>query len=225
MKRVLIIEDDKSLGTVIQHKIKEGGYDVVHVVDGESGLHEVTIRKYDVVICDLSLPKMSGHTVLRSIRLKDPQVPIISITNFAQDENEILSYMNGANVFHKKPLRFDVLLSQIKMLLERAKQSDYAEIGDIVIDNEKRVVKKSGKIIPLSHKEFDVLYIFVNSPGEVFTRRELIEKTTASAVEVEDGSIDTIISRIRKKLGTYKDSHVIDTVYKQGYRLSLLYLE
>jgi DNA-binding response OmpR family regulator len=225
MKRVLVIEDDLSLGTVMQQKIREGGYDVVHIEDGERGLNEAITKKYDVVICDLSLPKMSGHAVLRNIRLKDADIPIIIVTNFSQDENEILSYMNGANLFHKKPLRFDVLLSQIKMLLQRFKQSDYIEIGDLVIDNEKRVVKKSGKNIGLSHKEFDILYIFVNSPGEAFTRRELIERTNDSAAHVEEGSVDTIISRIRKKLGPYKDQDVIETVYKQGYRLSLLYLE
>lgn len=218
--KVLIIEDDIALAKVLSRKVQILGYEPTQVNDGASGLEEVLSLQYSLIICDLSLPKMNGYSIIKRMKIQNMKTPVILITNFGQEENEILSYSYGANIFHKKPIKFSLLESQIKMLITKYQSTNEFMFGDIIIDPIRRVVKKNKKDIPLTKKEFDLLVLLSSSAGEVFSRREIIERIAVTNSEIEEGSIDTLVSRIRKKIGHYRGRDIVETVYKEGYRLN-----
>lgn len=222
---VLVIEDDFSLATVLKRTIEALGYYVDAIHDGQQGLELALSNRYSLIIADISLPSLSGYGILQKLKTSGIKTPVIMITNFKDREKELNSYMNGANIFHKKPIDFPLLIAQIRMLVEKYRFRPEIELGDIVVNPQKMVVTKAGQVVPLTKKEFDLVLTLVSSPGDVFTRREIIEITNMNTKDVDESSVDTLVSRIRNKVGTYKDQEVIETVYKKGYKLSRLYLE
>jgi DNA-binding response OmpR family regulator len=225
-KKVLIIEDDKSLSLVIQRELNYMGYEAQGALDGQTGLDLAVKNDYSLIISDVSLPKLSGFSILQKLKSLNIKTPIMIITNYSINENEIIAYSNGANLFHRKPINYELFRAQIRMLVETYKFEPNITIGDIFIDPNKKVFKKAGKTIKLSKKEYGVMLILVSSPGTVFNRKELMGVGSGfSRINAEESSIDTLMSRLRKKVGKYKDTDVVETIYSEGYRLNLAYLE
>jgi len=225
-KKVLIIEDDKSLSLILQREIEEYlGLSAYVALDGESGLDKALNNEYALIISDISLPKISGLSLIQKLKVKNIRTPIIIITNYNIEQTEVLAFSSGANIFHKKPLNYDLLRAQIKMLVDNYKFYPCISIGDISIDPIKKVFRKDDKIIELQNKEFNFMLALISSPGEVFTRREILSMNYVKVIDVEESSIDTLVSRLRKRVGKYRGKDVIETVPKSGYRLSLDYLE
>ncbi len=223
--KVLIIEDDSVLSQVVSRNVRNWGYGTEIIANGEVGLNFALNKGFSLVISDISLPGLNGLQIVEKLRSKGVKVPIILVTNFMQKDNELFAYKVGASIFHKKPLDYDLLKAQIKMLIENHRYTTQLKLGDLVIDPEKHIVQKNGSVIELSKKEFDLLLILASSPGEVFTRKEVIELTNLNIKNLEESSVDTLVSRVRSKLGKYKNEDIIETVFKSGYRLNRIYLE
>lgn len=221
---ILIIEDDNPLLLVLRQQIEYMGYKTDTAADGEIGLKKALNNHFSLVISDISLPKITGFSILTKLRDAKVKVPVILITNYNYEENELLAYSHGANIFHKKPINFTLLEKQIRMLLTNYDYKPIITMGDLEVDPGKKLVKKNGQTINLTKREYNLFLTLITSPGEVFTRKEIINITRMSRLEAVEGSVDTLVSRIRGKMGTYKDEDVIETVYGQGYRLSLNYL-
>lgn len=229
-KKILVVEDDKLLSTVIQRKVTKLGYDVYAVYDGDTAFEKAPTRDYSLIICDIALPTkknsevINGFSIVDKIRNTGLKTPIIIITNNNITENEMLTYLHGANIFHKKPINFDLLCIQVRKLIEDYKFDPEVHIGDISIDPEKSIFKKEGIVYDLTRKEFSLMLTLVGSPGEVFSRKEILSKHV-TRTESEESSVDITVSRLRKKLGKYKDEEIIETVHGRGFRLNLKYLE
>lgn len=227
-KRILVIEDDKLLAVVIQKKVAKLGYDVFIVNNGDDGYNKAISNEYSLIICDIALPSTTseitnGFTIVEKMKKQGMKTPIIIITDNATKENEMKTFVNGANIFHKK-IDYDLLAVQVISLIDSYKLQAEIERGDIVLDPAKETFKKAGISYELTRKEFILMLILLSSPGEVFSRREILSKYV-TRMNSEESSVDTLVSRLRRKLGKYKGEEVIETIHGRGFRLSLKYLE
>lgn len=225
-RKILVIEDDKSLAVSLQVLLSNEGYDVYIGFDGQYGLEQASQKSYSLIITDINLPKMSGLEIVSKVRAKDIKTPIIVITNVTTEQNEIMAYKIKADLFHKKPLNYELLIKQVQMLLSKnIFSNEEIIVGDIVISPKMRIFKKSGKEINLSKKEFDFMVLMTSYPGEVFTRSEILNQIGFRSLGVDDRSVDKLVSRIRQQIGSYEGEDVIETVYNKGFRLNQKYLD
>ncbi len=225
-KKILVVEDDKSLSLVLQRELNYMGYEAQGALDGQTGLDIALKNEFSLLLIDIALPKLNGFLIVQKLKSMNVKTPIMMMTNYNQIENEILSYVHGASLFHRKPINYELFRAQVRMLVETYKFQPNLVVGDIFLDPNKKVFKKNGKSIRLSKKEYIVMLTLTSSPGTVFSRKELISFVGGpNRSNIEDSSIDTLVSRLRKKLGKYKNNDVIETIYSEGYRLHLSYLE
>lgn len=229
-KKILVIEDDKHLSMVIQKNLSKIGYETYAAFDEEGGYNRSTQDKFALIICDIALPSnnklnpKSGFGIVDKIRNSDLQIPIIMITDNISRENEKLSYQYGANIFHKKPIDFEILCIQARKLIENYKYQPEIAFGDMVIDPLKGIFKKDEVVIELTRKEFILMQTLLSAPGVIFTRKEILSKYI-TRTDSEEKSVDVLVSRLRNKLGKYKGDDIIETVHSKGFRLSLKYLD
>ncbi len=221
---ILVIEDDKNLSFFIRKHLESLGYKVHIALSGDDGLKLALTNRYSLFIIDIGLPEVSGFSIVNKLRSNGLKTPIIIITTDITTQTEKESFEKGANLFHKKPIDFDLLNAQIGSLLSLYKMDPIINLGDLHIDTKKRYVSKDGKEIDLSYKEFELLLALVSSQGDILSRTDLINQTFKGVREVEEGSIDTLVSRVRKKLGKYKEENVIETIHGVGFRLNLSYI-
>lgn len=223
--KILIIEDDSNLAYILQKQLESFGYITEVAKEGENGLDKALSNKYSLCIIDIGLPEISGFKIIKRIREHDMKTPIIVITNTPTSKNERETFVKGANLFHKKPIDFGLLKDQIKSMLFTLLVKPVIELGDLRIEPQKRYLERAGKELKLSNKEFELLLLLVNAKGDVLTRDDIIYRTFRGVNDVEQGSIDTLVSRTRKKLGNYKGKDVIETVHGVGFRLNLAYIK
>jgi DNA-binding response OmpR family regulator len=145
------------------------------------------------------------------------------ITGLLKQEQELESFKHGANLFHEKPINFNLLISQIDSLVKLNSNKHSIKLKDLYIDPNKQSISKNNINIELTDKEFLVLHILASNKGNVLTREDILNKTYSGIKENELNSVDTLISRMRKKLGSYKGVPVIETVYGRGFRLNKKY--
>lgn len=222
---ILLIEDDIPLSYVIQKKLERIGFYVTVENDGESGLEQALTNKYSLIILDISLPSVSGFKIVEKMKDSDMSTPTIVITSSDEIEKQVRSFEKGANIFHRKPIDFKLFEAQIKSLLKYQSVLPPIIIGDLYIEPQKRYVRKSGVEVRCSTKEFKLINAVVNAKGNVLSRQDLLAYTFKGIRDLEEGSVDTLICRVRKKLGKYKGREVIETVHGEGYRLNLRYVD
>ncbi len=221
---ILVVEDDESLSYFLRKTLEQQSLKVDSASDGEKGLKMATIHKYDLLILDIGLPSLNGLQIVKRLRGKDIKTPIIMITNDASSFNEKETFNLGANLFHRKPIDFDLLIVQIRSILSMNSVDPTFKIGDLFIDVKKRFVTKAEKDLHLSFKEFELLLALISVQGDVLSRPELINQTMKGIRDVEEGSIDTLVSRVRKKIGKFEGEDIIETIHGVGFRLNLNYL-
>jgi DNA-binding response OmpR family regulator len=225
LKKLLLVEDDHNLSFVIKSNLVQEGYDVDTAYDGKSGLQNALTNKYALLLIDIGLPEINGLSLVEKLRNNELKTPVIIITDHIGQEFEIHSFKIGANIFHKKPINYELLFTQIASLLKMNYYKPVIQIADLYIDTEKRYLKRGERVVHLSKKEFEIVSLIVAAYGDVLSRRDLLDKTFQGVLEAEEGSIDTLISRVRKKLGQYKGHDIIETIHGVGYRLNIVLLK
>jgi len=223
--RLLLIEDDANLSFFLDKFLKNKGLTVDVIRDGEEALIKAQKRKYDLYLIDIGLPNVNGFIIVNKIREINNIAPIVIITDKDTLKNEVESFNIGANLFHKKPLNYELLIIQIKNLLKDFSYKQILEIGDLYIDIPRKFVKKDNLEIHLTFNEFNLLLMLVKDQCKIFSRDQILTRILNIYKDVDNGAVDTLVSRLRKKLGTYKGQNVIETIYKSGFRLSLIYFE
>jgi len=213
---VLLIEDDANLVFILTRFLESLNMKVGSSYTAADGLNKALTNKYQIIIIDIGLPDSDGFKIIEQIRLIDNTKPIIVITGDNSENNEIYSYKVKANIFHPKPIKFDILEAQIKSLITD-KYPNIIVIGDLCIDRLKRTVKIKNKRIKLTYNEYNLLIMFIDSHGEIFTRRQILSNVMNYYRNSSETSVDTLVCRIRKKLGRKMGSNLIKTVYKSGY--------
>lgn len=213
--RLLLIEDDKLLGDGIQTGLTYSGYVVDWVTDGTDGEHALTVEHYDGLILDLNLPKKDGLQILKNLRAKGNQLPVLILTARDTISDKVTGLDSGADDYMVKPFDLDELSARLRALLRRQKgrSTPCIEYRDLCLDPAAHTLTEHGKLIPLSRREFVILHVLLDNAGNILSRTQLEEHLYGWGEEIESNAVEVHIHHLRKKLG--KD--LIRTVRGLGY--------
>jgi DNA-binding response OmpR family regulator len=219
--RILAVDDDRRLLEVIKKGLAEEAYAVDAASDGEEGLHYAETGVYDLIVLDIMMPKMDGLALLRSLRSRGLSVPILMLTAKDAVEDIVAGLDAGADDYLVKPFAFGELLARVRALTRRrnASKSPLLQAGDLTLDTVTREVKRDGKPVALTTKEYMVLQYFMRHPGVLITRTMLEDHAWDEAFDAESNVVDVFVRRIRRKIDRDGEESMIETVRGAGYRL------
>lgn len=229
--KILIIEDDSEIASVLIMNISDLDLETVHASDGELGLSLAKTGKYSLIILDIMLPKIDGLTLCKEIRSVDEYTPIMMLTAKAEEIDRILGLELGADDYVVKPFSVREVLARIKAILRRSKnryivenitkEQDQISIGGLSISFEKRKVFLNQNEIELTVKEFELLTLFAKNPGRAFSRTDLLNLVWGYNFEGYEHTVNTHINRLRNKIETDPaNPQYLKTVWGIGYRFS-----
>ena len=203
--KVLVVEDEDALATLLEYNLAKEGYDISLAPDGEEALLRVDEEAPDLVILDWMLPKVSGIEVCRRLRQgpKTRNIPIIMLTARGEESDRVRGLDTGADDYMTKPFSMTELIARIRAVLRRIRPGladDRINHGDIVIDRVAHRVRRAGLEIHLGPTEFRLLDHFMQHPGRVFSREQLLDAVWGSDVYVEARTVDVHVGRLRKAL-------------------------
>ena len=215
--RILLVEDDELLGKALETGLKQAGYTPEWVKDGESALHALKLGGFSAIALDINLPKSSGLEVLKSIRPKQ-SIPVVIMTARDTLEQRIEGLDSGADDYLVKPFEMDELLARLRAIIRRSHGRTNALITfqDIEMDTTARKVKKAGKWVRLSAREYQILALLMERAGRIISKSEIEEQIYSWDGGFESNTIEAGIYTIRKKLG--KD--LITTIRGVGYMVN-----
>ncbi len=226
MDRILVIDDDVELCSLVGEYLEPEGFGVEFVYDGERGLERALSGEHPLVVLDVMLPGMNGLEVLRRIR-NTSRVPVLLLTARGEDVDRIIGLEVGADDYLPKPFNPRELVARIRAVLRRtqggeksanARIPEVQHVGDIELDPATRVVLQQGKPVELTSVEFNLLQVLLREAGRVVTRERLVDEVLSRKFSPFDRSIDMHVSKLRKKLGDCDGgSDHIKTVRGVGY--------
>lgn len=218
---VLIVEDDPRILKSLKRGLEESGYAVQAASDGEAGLHEVETATFDLVVLDLVLPKVGGLDVLKKLRGRGVQTPVLCLTARDQVSDRVQGLDAGADDYLVKPFSFDELLARCRALLRRgsAPREPALAYGDVAMDLVKRGVKRGKRPVELTAKEFSVLELFLRRPEQVLPRSVICEHVWGADFAEYSNVIDVHIKNLRRKLSERGDPELLHAVRGVGYVL------
>ena len=219
--RMLLVEDEKKLADLIERALKAERYAVDVANDGLAGWEMADTYDYDLVILDLMLPGLSGTEVLRRIRGKNDQVPILILTALDATDEKVRNFEGGADDYLTKPFAFAELIVRVKSLLRRGPvtRSTVLRVGDLEIDRLSQQVRRAGKRIELTAKEYALLEYLATNPGRVFSRTMIIEHVWDQSFEGLTNIVDVYVRHLRSKVDDPYPTKLIRTVRGVGYSL------
>ena len=217
MGKILIVEDELAISDLIKIELTSKGYKCDVANDGEIAANYIENKVYDLVLLDIMIPKYDGFELLEYIK-KMGEIPTIFITAKSQTSDKIKGLNKGADDYITKPFEIEELVARVEAVLRRYNKGyEEQKIDNVTINIIARTVKKDGKEISLTPKEFDLLALLIQNKNFVLYRETIFEKVWGE-LEFETRTLDLHIQRLRKKLG-WKDR--IKTVYKIGYMLEV----
>ncbi len=223
---VLIVEDEPSLVALLRYNLEKSGYRVDEAVDGQEALLKVQEEKPDLILLDWMLPQMSGLEVCRQVRRNQASrnIPIIMLTARGEESDRVRGLDSGADDYISKPFSPGELLARMRAVLRRIRPALADEVltcGDIVMDIAAHKVMRDGKEVRLGPTEFRLLRHFMEHPGRVLSRDQLLDAVWGRDVYVEQRTVDVHIRRLRKALNVDIESDPIRTVRSAGYSLEI----
>jgi len=219
--RILVVDDDRRLCSVIQRGLTEEAYAVDVAYDGEEGEYLAWINPYDLIILDIMMPKKDGIKVCRSLRANSINTPILMLTAKDAVEDRVKGLDAGADDYVIKPFAFNELLARIRAQLRRdgASKSPELKAGDLILNTLSRLAKRGDREIELTTKEFALLEYLMHHPNIVVTRTMLEEHAWNYDFESNSNLVDVYIRRLRRKIDIEGHDDLIQTVRGAGYRL------
>lgn len=223
-KRILIVDDEPAIRDMVAYALRKGEYDPVLAGDARDAQAQIADRVPDLILLDWMLPGTSGLELARRWR-KDRltrEVPIIMLTARGEESERIRGLATGADDYIVKPFSVPELLARVKGLLRRASPERLATVltyGDIELDREKRRVARSGRSIDLGPTEYRLLEFFLEHPGRVFSREQLLDSVWGRDIYIDERTVDVHIGRLRKLLNPGREQDPIRTVRGAGYAL------
>lgn len=217
--KVLVVEDDRTVGQFVVRGLEEQQIQVDLVDDGVDALARATQGEYDVIVLDLRLPKMTGGEVLRTLRDRGVTTPVLVLT--AQDavESKVTALRTGADDYVTKPFAFEELLARVEALGRRPRTMapPVLQVADLVIDTGSRQVTRAGRGLDLTPKEYAVLEYLARNEGRVMSRTLITEYAWGYSFDPGTNVVDVVINRLRKKVDRTEDGRLIHTVRGVGY--------
>ena len=224
MIKVLLMEDDLDLCQSIQQELMKNGYSVDCCNDGETAMLYAlnTDFGYDLAIVDRMLPVIDGLTIIKAMRRKNIQIPVIITTGMSALDDRVDGLDGGADDYLVKPFHIRELMARVRALTRRPQQiQETAELsyGDLHFDYPNRKITCNGQELVLTAKEAELLSVFIKQPETAFSREQLVLKVWGSNADIEPGNVDNYISFLRKRLRELHSNCEIKTIYGAGYRL------
>lgn len=207
-KKILVVDDEKNIGDILKINLEKEGYSVLVAMDGEEGLSLALSENPDLVLLDVMLPKMDGFEVCKKIRQKS-EIPIVMLTARSEEIDKILGLELGADDYVTKPFSVRELLARVKANLRRtvAPVPETAEpgsgdikIGEITINTERYELRKNGKPIELTLREFELVKFLAETPNRICSRDTILRKVWGYEYVGDDRTVDVTISRLREKI-------------------------
>jgi DNA-binding response OmpR family regulator len=221
--RVLLIEDYEPLARSLAQGLREAGYAVDATGDGEEGLELAQTNPYDALVLDLMVPKLDGRTVLRRLRAGGSGSCVLIITARDQVHDRVDGLNLGADDYLVKPFAFDELLARLRALIRRRYRTDtnLVRVGDLELDGAARTVRRAGRAVSLSAREFALLEYLVLRRGQIVTRAEIWEHVYDFAADLSSNVVDVYVGYLRRKLGDGEGgaARLIHTHRGLGYSL------
>ena len=217
--KILVVEDDRTVGQYVKRGLEEQRYQADLVEDGMEGLRLASGGRYDLIVLDLRLPEMNGLEVLRTLRDRGNTTPILVLT--AQDavDFKVQALRAGADDYVTKPFAFEELLARVEALGRRPKEirSPVLRVGALELDMETREVKRGGERIELTPKEYTVLEYLMRHAGRVMSRTLITEYAWDYHFDPGTNIVDVVINRLRKKVDSGHAQKLVHTVRGVGY--------
>ncbi len=215
--RILIVEDEPSLGAQLKNSLEANGYAVDLANDGEDGHFMGATENYDAVILDLGLPTMDGLTVLNKWRAEGRSMPVLVLTARDSWSDKVAGLDSGADDYLAKPFKTQELIARLRALIRRASGNASSELiaGDVRLDTRSGRVTLAGEPVKMTAQEYKLLSYLIHHKGKVVSRTELIEHIYDQDFDRDSNTIEVFVTRIRKKLG----AEVVTTIRGLGYSL------
>lgn len=222
--KILLVEDDSHITELVRYNLEREGFDVVQCEDGEEALLLAEETAPDLILLDWMIPHLSGIEVCRQLRRKSDtaQIPIIIVTARTEESDRIRGLDTGADDYITKPFSPRELISRIKAVLRRTRPllaGANLTYEDVVLDTRAHKVTRGSRSVKLGPTEFRLLRHFMEHPGRVFTREQLLDAVWGHHVYVELRTVDVHIRRLRKALNAEGEAELIRTVRSAGYAL------
>lgn len=217
--RILIADDEKDLNNIIAKTLKSQGHSVDSVFNGLDALEYIRAGEYDAVILDIMMPEMDGLTVLRTLRKQNDLTPVLMLTAKDAVSDRVTGLDSGANDYLIKPFSLEELSARIRVLGRKASANPDCiyTVGDLTVNTSSRVVKRGGKEISLSPKEFALLEYLVKNKGKVVSHSQIENNLWNFDFEGDPGAVIVYIRYLRRKIDDEFDVKLIHTVRGSGY--------
>jgi DNA-binding response OmpR family regulator len=220
--RILFIEDEAKVLNFVSRGLTAERYAVDTATDGRTGLDFSLTYQYDLILLDLLLPQMNGRDVLRAIRRKNPNVPVLILTARDSVQDKVEIFEAGADDYLTKPFAFAELLVRVKALLRRGpvNRSSSIHIADLELDRLSQQVKRDGRRIELTSKEYALLEYLMSNAGRVLSRTMIIEHVWDQSFDGITNIVDVYVRHLRSKIDEGHDPKLIRTVRGVGYAIT-----
>ncbi|WP_348822684.1 response regulator transcription factor [Flavobacterium aestuarii] len=221
--KLLIIEDEPNLLSVLRKGFTENNFEVSVCLDGETALEMIQNNDFDVVILDVMLPKVNGIEICRRLRAIKNYVPILLLTALGTSENIVNGLENGADDYLVKPFKFTELNARVMALARRAsldtQKPDIIKIENLEINGKTKSVHRNGNPILLTHKEFRLLYYLAKNKGTIVSRNQILDNVWDISFDMNTNVVDVYINYLRKKIDKPYNTKMIQTIKGFGYLL------
>jgi heavy metal response regulator len=219
--RILLVEDESKVANFIQKGLNSERYAVDVADNGEAGLELAQAYHYDLLILDLMLPKLDGTQVLSRLRRSNSTVPVLVLTARDSVQDKVTNLENGADDYLTKPFAFAELMARVKALLRRGpvSRANVLRVDDLELDRLSQLVKRAGKRIDLTSKEYSLLEYLMTNAGRVLSRTMIIDHVWDQSFDGMTNIVDVYVRHLRSKVDEGNERKLIQTVRGIGYRI------
>ena len=220
LARVVVVDDEPAIRSLLESELAEAGFEVRSARDGPAGLELVRTWTPDIILLDIMMPKIDGISILPRYRAAT-QAPIFILSAKGETGDKVLGLERGADQYIAKPFEMPELVARLRSALRRTRLDDPDQLTfrDMVVDFRTRSMTRSGRDIPLTSREFNLLATFIREPRRVFTRDQLISIVWGEDAVVSTNAVETYVSYLRNKIDAPFNEHLLQTIRGTGYSL------
>ncbi len=222
MLKILVVEDDKAINGLVCSYLRENGYDATSCFNGEEALSALETSSFSMIISDIMMPKMDGFALAEAVRAADKQTPILFMTAKDDKPSKLYAYQLGVDDYVVKPFDMDVFMLKVAALLRRAgiAKNKTLTVGDFTMNVEEHTAYLSGEELPLTVKEFDLLFKLLSYPKKTFTRSALMSEFWDYDSSATSRTVDVYMAKLREKTKDCTGFEIV-TVHGLGYKAVL----